>query len=186
MSGRPVKHSLTLKGHRTSVSLEAEFWRAFRAIAAAEGRGLNDLAAELAKVSLWLEAMEPGKPLGFLDASRPGPGLTALLRANASDYIWAAAAVGSNNAAGYQLASGLPVMAVGGFNGTDPAPTLEQFQADVAAGRIHYFVAGTMHPPGEATGSDAAQRITDWVEANFVPRTVGTGSGATTVYDLSE
>ncbi len=45
--GRPEKHSLTLRGHRTSVSLEPEFWRAFRAIAAAEGRGLNDLAAEI-------------------------------------------------------------------------------------------------------------------------------------------
>lgn len=47
MSGRPEKHSLTLKGHRTSVSLEAEFWAAFRAIAAAEGRSVNDLAAEI-------------------------------------------------------------------------------------------------------------------------------------------
>ena len=49
-----------------------------------------------------------------------------------TDYTWVAAAVGSNNAAGYQLATGAPVMAVGGFNGTDPAPTLAQFQADVA------------------------------------------------------
>ena len=47
MSGRPVKHSLTLKGHRTSVSLEAEFWDAFRAHALAEGKSLNDLAAEI-------------------------------------------------------------------------------------------------------------------------------------------
>ena len=47
MSGRPEKHSLTLRGHRTSVTLEPEFWAAFRAIAAAEGRGLNDLAAEI-------------------------------------------------------------------------------------------------------------------------------------------
>jgi predicted DNA-binding ribbon-helix-helix protein len=44
---RPEKHSLTLRGHRTSVSLEAEFWSAFREIAAAEGRALNDLAAEI-------------------------------------------------------------------------------------------------------------------------------------------
>lgn len=44
---RPEKHSLTLRGHRTSVSLEPEFWRAFRALAAAEGRGLNELAAEI-------------------------------------------------------------------------------------------------------------------------------------------
>lgn len=77
------------------------------------------------------------------------------------------------------LASGLPVMAVGGFNGTDPAPNLEQFQKLVAAGEIHYFIGGSMMQ-GE-TGSDAAARISDWVAANFTARTVG---GAT-VYDLS-
>lgn len=47
MSGRPVKHSLTLKGHRTSVSLEAAFWDAFRQIAQERGQTLNALAAEL-------------------------------------------------------------------------------------------------------------------------------------------
>ena len=46
-AGRPEKHSLTLRGHRTSVSLEPEFWQAFRAIAAADGRALNELAAEI-------------------------------------------------------------------------------------------------------------------------------------------
>ena len=45
--GPPEKHSLTLRGHRTSVSLETEFWEAFREIAAAEGRPLNVLAAEI-------------------------------------------------------------------------------------------------------------------------------------------
>ena len=47
MSGRPVKHSVTLKGHRTSVSLEAAFWDAFRKIALARGQTLNSLAAEV-------------------------------------------------------------------------------------------------------------------------------------------
>lgn len=47
MSNRPKKHSLTLHGHRTSVSLEDEFWLAFREIAAADNRALNDLAAEI-------------------------------------------------------------------------------------------------------------------------------------------
>ena len=47
MSGRPVKHSLTLKGHRTSVSLEGEFWDAFRKIATARGLTLNALAADI-------------------------------------------------------------------------------------------------------------------------------------------
>ncbi|MFT7595902.1 MAG: putative DNA-binding ribbon-helix-helix protein [Paracoccaceae bacterium] len=44
---RPKKHSLTLRGHRTSVSLEDEFWDAFREIADAEGRPINVLAAEI-------------------------------------------------------------------------------------------------------------------------------------------
>ena len=47
MSGRPVKHSLTLKGHRTSVSLEMAFWQAFRDIATARDVPLNVLAAEI-------------------------------------------------------------------------------------------------------------------------------------------
>ncbi|NOD33945.1 MULTISPECIES: ribbon-helix-helix domain-containing protein [unclassified Ruegeria] len=47
MSGRPIKRSLTLKGHRTSVSLEDEFWRAFRDIAAEKSIPINVLAAEI-------------------------------------------------------------------------------------------------------------------------------------------
>ncbi len=47
MSGRPVKRSLTLKGHRTSVSLEDEFWRAFREIAQIKSVPINALAAEI-------------------------------------------------------------------------------------------------------------------------------------------
>ncbi|PYE85887.1 ribbon-helix-helix domain-containing protein [Pseudoroseicyclus aestuarii] len=45
--GRPVKRSLTLQGHRTSVSLEEAFWQGFRASAAARGLPLNRLAAEI-------------------------------------------------------------------------------------------------------------------------------------------
>ena len=47
MTAGPVKHSLTLRGHRTSVSLEAEFWDAFRAIAEERGVAVNELAAEI-------------------------------------------------------------------------------------------------------------------------------------------
>lgn len=47
MSARPVKRSLTLRGHRTSVSLEEPFWREFRRLAAEDGRAINDLAAEI-------------------------------------------------------------------------------------------------------------------------------------------
>lgn len=47
MSGRPVKHSLTLRGHRTSVSLEQAFWDGFRDVAAARGQTINALAVEI-------------------------------------------------------------------------------------------------------------------------------------------
>jgi len=47
MSARPVKHSVTLKGHRTSISLEAAFWQELRQMAAAQGKPINALVAEI-------------------------------------------------------------------------------------------------------------------------------------------
>lgn len=117
---------------------------------------------------------------GLLGATTPSSDLVDALTTDAGRYTWAAAVVGSNNAAGYQLATQLPVMAVGGFNGTDPAPTLEQFQQYVADGRIHYFIAGrTMQ--GES-GSDDAARIADWVAATYPAQSIG----GTTVYLLAK
>jgi predicted DNA-binding ribbon-helix-helix protein len=57
MTDRPAKHSLTLHGHRTSVSLEAEFWDAFRTIAAARGVTLNDLASDIDEARLGEEGL---------------------------------------------------------------------------------------------------------------------------------
>ncbi|MDQ0030869.1 ArnT family glycosyltransferase [Arthrobacter bambusae] len=120
-----------------------------------------------------------GGMAGLLGATTPSSAMVAALKTGASNYTWAAAVVGSNNAAGYQLATGLPVMAVGGFNGTDPSPTLEQFQQLVAQGKIHYFIAGgTMQA---TSGSDAPARIAEWVAANFQTQTIG----GTTVYGLA-
>jgi hypothetical protein len=95
---------------------------------------------------------------------------------------WAAAAVGSMSAAPLQLASGRPVISIGGFNGGDPAPTLAQFQAYVASGQVHYFIgsaAGGGGFGGGGRGGDSA--IQTWVAAHFTATTVG---GAT-VYDLT-
>jgi hypothetical protein len=116
---------------------------------------------------------------GLLGATTPSSEMVAALKSGASNYTWAAAVVGSNNAAGYQLATELPVMAVGGFNGTDPSPTLEQFQQLVAQGKIHYFIAGgTMQAN---SGSEAPAQIAQWVAANFQSQTIG----GTTVYALA-
>jgi predicted DNA-binding ribbon-helix-helix protein len=54
MSERPVKHSVTLKGHRTSISLEHDFWLALRALAEEKDMALNALVAEI-DVKRWAE-----------------------------------------------------------------------------------------------------------------------------------
>jgi 4-amino-4-deoxy-L-arabinose transferase-like glycosyltransferase len=123
-------------------------------------------------------------PGGLLESPTPGPALTATLSADAQDFTWVAATVGSNNAAGYQLASGAPVMAIGGFNGTDPSPTLEEFKRFVADGQIHYFVRGKMMMGhwGLSTGSSESADIAEWVETHYTPLTVD----RELIYDLTQ
>lgn len=119
---------------------------------------------------------------GLLDASTPDTAVVSALEANSAKYTWVAAAIGSNNAAGLQLGTGLPVMPIGGFNGSDPSPTLAQFQSYVRAGRIHYFVAGGVGGGSQSGGSDVAQQITSWVEAHYQKVTIG----GSTFYDLTQ
>ncbi|HYK95056.1 MAG TPA: glycosyltransferase family 39 protein [Candidatus Dormibacteraeota bacterium] len=120
---------------------------------------------------------------GLLDASAASPSLVAALKADAGRYMWTAATTGSNNAAGLALSSETSVMAIGGFNGSDPSPTLEQFKADVAAGRIHYYVAtqDAAGFRGTQGGSSVARQIATWIEQTFAPERIG----GVTVYDLS-
>ena len=117
---------------------------------------------------------------GLLGSPTPSADLVRLLKRNASLYTWVAATAGANNAAGYQLATDDPVMALGGFNGSDPAPSLAQFQADVAAHRVHYFIGGAGLGFANGGSTNTAQ-IASWVESHFASTTVGT----TVVYDLS-
>ncbi|MER5732620.1 glycosyltransferase family 39 protein [Streptomyces sp. NPDC002138] len=129
---------------------------------------------------------------GLLGGTKTSAAATAALRAHADRYTWAAAAVGAQNAASYQLASGQPVMPIGGFNGSDPSPTLARFQEYVKAGKIHYFIGqGTASPEGGqgaqgatrggGPGGGASSAIEAWVKANYRATTVG---GAT-FYDLT-
>jgi hypothetical protein len=91
-------------------------------------------------------------------------------------------------------------MSIGGFTGSDPAPTLEQFQAYVAAGEVHYFIPGNgpgggaapngAQEPGSTAGraggggfgrGGTGEQITTWVAQNFA----STSIGGRTVYDLT-
>ena len=132
----------------------------------------------------------PGGSTGFggggagslLEGSEPGEALTAALLENADQYTWVAAAVGANSASGYQLATEKPVLALGGFNGSDPSPTLAQFQQYVTEGKIHYFIGGSGRGFGaQSGGSQAASEISAWVAENYQPTTID----GVTVYDLA-
>ncbi|WP_405134379.1 glycosyltransferase family 39 protein [Nocardia sp. NBC_01388] len=123
---------------------------------------------------------------GLMMASKPSAQVTALLAANGDSYTWVAAAIGSNSAAGFQLATQLPVMPIGGFNGSDPSPTLQQFQQDVAGGEIHYFISsgdggGGRGGTAGTGGSNASSEISQWVQANFTAKQVD----GVTLYDLT-
>ena len=131
---------------------------------------------------------------GLLNASHARAARwSSVLQADAGHYRWVAAAVGANTAAGYQLGSGEPVMAIGGFNGTDPDPSLATFEKLVAEGKVHYFIAGGGFGGGRAfarsvrrlgagrsagRAGDRSSRpdsaaITSWVESHFSAITVG-------------
>ncbi|MGW2859947.1 ArnT family glycosyltransferase [Streptomyces sp. NPDC001205] len=117
---------------------------------------------------------------GLLDGAKVSAGAEAFLKKNADRYTWVAAAIGSQNAASYQLATRKPVMAVGGFNGSDPSPTLAQFKRYVSDGKIHYFIAGGGGMPGGG-GRSGGSSLSAWVESSFKKVTVGTA----TFYDLT-
>jgi hypothetical protein len=104
------------------------------------------------------------------------------LTTNADRYTWIAATVGANSAAGVQLATGEPILAIGGFNGSDPAPTLAQFKQYVAAGQVHWFLSGGRGMGGQDGGSSASSEIRAWVSSTFTATT----TGGVTVYDLTQ
>jgi hypothetical protein len=119
---------------------------------------------------------------GLLNGASVSAEAKKLLKADADDYTWAAAAIGAQNAASYQLATDESVMAIGGFNGTDPSPTLAQFKEYVADGKIHYFISSGSGGGMGGSSSGTSSQITSWVEKNFKKVTVG----SSTFYDLTQ
>lgn len=73
-------------------------------------------------------------------------------------------------------------MAIGGFNGSDPSPTLAQFKGYVTDGKIHYFVSSGSGGGGGMGGEGTSSQISTWVEENFKEVT----AGSATFYDLTQ
>ena len=134
---------------------------------------------------------EPSAVGSLLDAAEPTPVVRKLLLTDAADFTWVAAVTGANSASGFQLATQRPVMPIGGFNGTDPSPTLAQFKEYVADARIHFYIAGgagtaeyytSKGKPIVRTGSDAPAQIAAWVELHFVAQEFD----GVPIYDLTQ
>jgi 4-amino-4-deoxy-L-arabinose transferase-like glycosyltransferase len=117
----------------------------------------------------------------LLDSGVPDRQLVDLLDADAERYTWVAATVGSMCAAGYQLASGHPVLPIGGFNGTDPSPAPDEFLRLALAKRIHYFIVTNPVHEDKSGHLDTNALIQQWVQRNYPPMLVG----RVMVYDLT-
>ncbi|MFJ9905442.1 glycosyltransferase family 39 protein [Streptomyces sp. NPDC101152] len=118
---------------------------------------------------------------GLLNGASVSSQAKKLLETDSAKYTWVAAAIGAQNAASYQLSTGDPVMAIGGFNGTDPSPTLARFQKYVQEGKIHYFIASGTGGGMGGSSTGTSSQITTWVEKNFKKVTFGSA----TFYDLT-
>jgi 4-amino-4-deoxy-L-arabinose transferase-like glycosyltransferase len=115
---------------------------------------------------------------GF-DQSHDNADLDAILKDTNTE--WSAAISRSSTAAGLELSTGTAVMAIGGFSGSDPAPTLSQFQEDVAQHKVAYYIVMITRGRGPSWANRGHADIANWVAATFPSSTVGDA----TVYNLS-
>lgn len=116
---------------------------------------------------------------GMFGQSSDNKDLDAILKNTNTE--WSAAISRSSSAAGLELATNTAVMAIGGFSGSDPVPTLSEFQDDVAQHKVAYYVIVSNKARGPGWGNRGHADITSWVTSTFTPKTVGDA----TVYDLS-
>lgn len=97
--------------------------------------------------------------------------IAELVAATPDESTWAAATTGAQNAALYQLTTGRPVMAIGGFSAGDAYPSLQKFRQLVSEGRITYYV----HQPGILSWTAVSPETTavvEWIMANYEYREI--------------
>jgi 4-amino-4-deoxy-L-arabinose transferase-like glycosyltransferase len=138
-----------------------------------------------------------GGPTGQTATGLPGDGgglggntsdsaLLQYLVANRGSARWIVAANSAQEAGSIEIATGLPVMAMGGFTGSDPAPTLAQLKSYIASGKLRFVLAsggqggGGLGAPGAST-TDGTDR-TSWVTSTC--KLVNYG-GSATLYDCA-
>ncbi|MDQ6754660.1 MAG: glycosyltransferase family 39 protein [Actinomycetota bacterium] len=118
--------------------------------------------------------------------SEANPAVTALLKTSTTK--WSAIVSGATEAASLELASNTSVISLGGWNGSDPYPTLAEFKSMVAGGEIGYYIVGGPGGGGQGFGgpggggSRGDSGVSGWVTANFTAQTVGNS----TLYKLTK
>jgi len=129
---------------------------------------------------------------GIGGAAATDQALVDYLVRNQGSARWIVAASGSQVAAGIQLAAGLPVLTMGGFTGSDPAPTLAELQTLVASGQVRYVLLGGgpggrprgLGGPGGSGGTGGSGDRTSWVGTSCAAVSTD-GLGGSGLYDCS-
>lgn len=149
-------------------------------------RGTNPLSGPVANnanaISRHLEEIREGRPKWALQIAYgevPSADVLAAISSASSSETWIAATFSAQNAAQYQLSTGRPVMALGGWLGTDPAPTLERFQSIVAQKQVKHFIWQQDLIDLRQLGPETMS-ISEWVSDNFNYRLIG----STKIYDF--
>jgi 4-amino-4-deoxy-L-arabinose transferase-like glycosyltransferase len=129
-------------------------------------------------------------PGGFGGASTTDAALISYLEAHRQNAKYLVATFGSQSSASIIIATGQPVITIGGFNGGDPAPTLAQFEALVVKGEVRYVLVtgnGGGFGGGAPGGGAGGQSIASWVTSNGKEVQLGnsTTTGGGTLYDVS-
>jgi len=121
---------------------------------------------------------------GFGGDTSTDTALADYLVANQGTATWIVAVNGAQEAAQLELQTGLPVMAMGGWSGSDNALTLDQLKADIADGSLRYvIVAGQGGGPGGQRTQGGSSDVSAWIAANGTA--VSVPGSSVTLYDLS-
>ncbi|MGM0238960.1 MULTISPECIES: ArnT family glycosyltransferase [Enterococcus] len=123
------------------------------------------------------ELLSQGGATGGLGSESVNEQLLAYLEENQGSAEYLFATTDSNSASPYIIASGKAVMAIGGYNGTDPAITLKQFKQLVKAGKIKYFYA--------SGNKNSTSDIAEWVAENGTEVDASEYGGQTTTEETN-
>ena len=116
------------------------------------------------------------------EKSQADSALVEYLLQNQNGATWLVAVDSANESAAIQLTSGQPVMAIGGFNGSDTPLTLDQFKQLVASGKLRYYAASSRGHGGGGPGG-GNNEITNWIKQNG--KVINYGGSDVTLYELS-